>query len=244
MRPAALVKNALRRMGWDAHRYSADSDAANRRQRLLAYLDVSVVLDVGANVGQYGVNLRENGYRGRIVSFEPLRQAFGKLASTAARDGNWEAHNCALGDFDGDAEFYVTENSVSSSLLRVTDRPETRLQGLSSRGRETVRVRRLDSIAADIIPDAACAYLKADVQGAEQRLISGASNTLPRVRAIELELSTVRIYEHQPLYLELATMLDGAGFNLSSVEPVFVDGPTGRMLQFDGIFVARNAMDR
>src|SRR6185503_14223092 len=45
-------------------------------RRLLAHLDVDCVFDVGANTGQYAEMLRRRaGFRGRIVSFEPIPEA-------------------------------------------------------------------------------------------------------------------------------------------------------------------------
>ena len=37
---------------------------------------VSLVLDVGANVGQWANEIRDSGYKQKIISFEPLSSAF------------------------------------------------------------------------------------------------------------------------------------------------------------------------
>jgi len=74
------IKNALRkklwRMGWDLSRVSVGNNALARRKRLLEYYRVTMVLDVGANIGQYGKQLRDElNFQGKIVSFEPLSSA-------------------------------------------------------------------------------------------------------------------------------------------------------------------------
>ena len=47
--------------------------------RFLSDFRVDCVFDIGANTGQYGARLRQTGYRGLIVSFEPNPSAFAKL---------------------------------------------------------------------------------------------------------------------------------------------------------------------
>ena len=51
---------------------------------------ITVVLDVGANEGQYGVQLRRSGYGGRIVSFEPGSEAHASVTACAAADEKWQ----------------------------------------------------------------------------------------------------------------------------------------------------------
>ena len=50
----------------------------------LRSLGVDVVLDVGANSGQYASRLREAGFDGRIASFEPLSGPFSRLQRSAS----------------------------------------------------------------------------------------------------------------------------------------------------------------
>ena len=54
------------------------------------------------------------GYRGRMVSFEPLREAFGILQQTAARDPLWESHNIAFGDRVETAKINISANSYNA----------------------------------------------------------------------------------------------------------------------------------
>lgn len=81
-----------------------DVRRARKHPALIDFLEnrrVSVVYDVGANVGQFGLALRRRGYRGRIVSVEPVKDAFDRLKQIAAADGNWEATRCAIGAGEG-----------------------------------------------------------------------------------------------------------------------------------------------
>ena len=68
--------------------------ALARRLQIMKRAGISLVLDVGANVGQYAKIARKAGYKGQIVSFEPLGQAFSKLArftfmKASRRSASW-----------------------------------------------------------------------------------------------------------------------------------------------------------
>ncbi|CCI32212.1 hypothetical protein [Microcystis sp. T1-4] len=66
------IKKLSRSLGIDLKKYNLQTSETVRMQRLLAYHNIDLVFDVGANIGQYTKLLRELGYSGRIVSFEPL----------------------------------------------------------------------------------------------------------------------------------------------------------------------------
>jgi hypothetical protein len=56
---------------------------------MLNHARVDLLLDVGANVGQYAMRRIETGYSGRIVSFEPLSGPRAALEKEAAGHPNW-----------------------------------------------------------------------------------------------------------------------------------------------------------
>src|SRR5439155_10810610 len=87
----------------------------------VASLDITLVFDVGANVGQFGKLLRNSGYGGRIVSFEPVNSAYAQLSSAAAHDPNWTTIPAALGTSKGEATINVNRNSDMSSLLTIRE---------------------------------------------------------------------------------------------------------------------------
>ena len=241
IRFAALraARRALRRFGLDLVR-SDDEDLFHvRRARLLHERAIGVVLDVGANTGQYGRTLRADGYSGTIVSFEPLSEAFAELSRRAASDGAWECRRVALGDVDGERELHVARNSRSSSLLPISQRHIETAPESSFVASERVAVARLDSLRADLLGSHARAFVKLDVQGFERQVLDGATEALRQVEAIECELSLVPLYEGQALFSEVVERLDREAFDLVALERTFSDPRTGKLLQLDGLFVRR-----
>lgn len=65
---------------------------------LLRDAEVDLVLDAGADGGDYPVELRRAGYRGRIVSFEVLPRPRAELTRRARDDPGWTVLPYALGD--------------------------------------------------------------------------------------------------------------------------------------------------
>ena len=74
MNPRHFIRGLLRRRGYDLARWALENDPRERRRRLLAAAGIDLVLDVGANEGQYAGELRRLGYGGDVVSFEPIAE--------------------------------------------------------------------------------------------------------------------------------------------------------------------------
>lgn len=232
-----------RRLGVDVARYPR-SDPLYRTSRLLDVAAVTTVLDVGANDGGFGRSLRRLGYRGRIVSFEPTRAAFGRLRRTTAGDGRWVAHNLALGDHDGRLEINVAGNdAASSSFLPMLDQHLDASPGSAYVSKEQVEVRRLDRMWSEVVAAAdERVFLKLDVQGAEGMVLDGAAGIMDELVGIQTELNLVRLYEGQIDYRDVLDRLDDAGFTLAGVVPGFFDPRTGRTLEIDGVFLRDGAL--
>jgi FkbM family methyltransferase len=197
---------------------------------------VDAVLDVGANDGPFAAGLRDAGYRGRIVSFEPQSAAYARLAERAASDPLWEVRNVAVGATDGEAVLHIAANSSSSSLLEMAAQHLTSAPQSRHVADETVAVTRLDTLTDDLFRPAERGYLKVDVQGGELDVLRGAGSLLERLCAVEAELSLVPLYEGAPLFPDVVDHLESRGFFLLWLEPVFSDPVTGRLLQMDGVF--------
>lgn len=232
----AALKDALRLVGYDIVRYPL--------LRHLREHHVAVVFDVGANAGQYGRALRRLGYRGRLVSFEPHGDAFAQLQAAAAGDPGWTAVNAALGERAGEATLHRSGLSPSSSLLPMLARHEEAVPETRYVSTETVAVHRLDDVFDDHVRPGEAVFLKIDTQGYERAVLDGATEALPRIAGIQLELSVVPLYEGSALLPELVDRLLRAGFGLMAVDPGFRDPVTQELLQVDGLFFRPAPADR
>jgi FkbM family methyltransferase len=234
------VRTVLRRAGLEVNLYSIHASPGAQLQRLLEHFGIDLVLDVGANRGQYAAELRSHGYTGRLVSFEPLASAHANLVLAARNHANWAiAPRMALGDTEGSTDIHVAGNSLSSSILEMLPAHERAAPGSGYVGSESAPLRRLDAVADPYLADARRVLLKIDTQGYEDRVLTGAAGLLDRVTAIQTELSLVPLYAGQRLFDEMRARIEALGFVLFAIFPGYVHETTGRTLQLDGFFLRR-----
>lgn len=139
------IHRLLRKSGYDIIKFSPTSHPLARRGKLLETYGIDLVLDVGANTGQYGKELRDRGYEGRIVSFEPLSSAYKELEATARADGLWHTVNVALGDAQEDGTINIAGNSFSSSIYNMLPTHLASAPESKYIGQERIRIETLDS---------------------------------------------------------------------------------------------------
>jgi FkbM family methyltransferase len=203
-----------------------------------AELGVKTVLDVGANLGQFALELRRYGYREAIVSFEPLSAAHAELERLATKDPRWRiAPRAAIGDAEGVAEINIAKNLASSSLLQVRDRSIEAAAESASESRERVAVRRLDDLVDSFweIPFG----MKLDTQGYELLALQGAPRILEQTRLVLSEMSLVPLYEGGAGFLEIYQFLESRNFQCVSLIQGFADNVRHELLQVDGVFVRK-----
>lgn len=237
MQAIYLLRTGLHRLGLDL----IHDPFRYRFMHVLQQCAITGVLDVGANVGQFGDDLRTCGYRGRIVSVEPLQSAFAELDAHVRRDPQWQAERAAVSRTSGNLTMNVSANSVSSSALPLLDRHAAAAPASEYVRTEDVPATTVDELVARHDIDPSSALLKVDVQGYEMPVLEGAAATLPRLAMVRTELSLVALYDGQALMPEVVDHLKSHGLELWSIEPGFAEPGTRRLLQVDGVFVRPEA---
>jgi len=231
------ARQVLRNMGLEVHRYVPPVSQPSQIITSMQEFGIDLVLDVGANRGQFATELRQRGYAGKIVSFEPLSEAYGDLVKSSRKDAMWEVYQrCAVGDHDGETAINIAGNSESSSILPMLESHRSAAPESVYQGKEIVPIKTLDAIAGQYLQGARAPFLKIDTQGFEWHVLDGALNILPKIQGVLVELSLVPLYEGQHLWRDVMSRLEAAGFTLWVFQPVFSDPASGRTLQVDGIF--------
>jgi FkbM family methyltransferase len=216
-------------------RAEAPTTPTARRELLLR--DVDVVVDAGANEGQYALWFRSLGFAGRIISVEPQSAPFTTLSAAAARDPRWECHKVALGTCDGQATLRVARNTTVTSLFALTPQLQRVVPDATEIGAEAVPMRSLASLWPSLHDAGERVYLKIDVEGAELDVLRGAGDVLEYVDILELELSLAPNFSGAPLIDEVLAYVLGRGYYIVALEANHGDDPDiGQMLVVDGLF--------
>lgn len=234
----STLKKLASIFGLEIKRYNPSNSHASQLSAMLNYHEIDLVLDVGANVGQFGHELRQQiKYKKRIVSFEPMLKEYQALLKASKNDSQWfVAERSAIGSYNGSIDINISQNSVSSSVLPMLDAHSNAAPESSFISKESVPLLKLDDAVNDHLDNAKNIFLKIDTQGYEKQVLDGAKKTIDRCVGIQLELSLVNLYSDQSTIYELIDYMRDLGFNLWGISPVFADPDSGQMLQVDGTF--------
>jgi FkbM family methyltransferase len=184
----ALLRSAFRSIGYEVSRTRPG------RQDFLKSRSIDTIIDVGANDGKFAREVRDRGYTGSIVSFEPIREVYRRLADRFANDRRWKGYNLGVSNKSGEAVIGVSEATVFSSLhkLKVA---ASRLEERSNVVRyETIKITTLGECSDKIKGNRL--FLKLDTQGHEQACLEGLGELKNRVEGIQMELPLSALYEN------------------------------------------------
>jgi FkbM family methyltransferase len=216
---------------------------AQHLQWVFRSLGINCVLDVGANRGQFAKRLRQAGYGGRIVSYEPVAELHRALTEAATDDPAWFVNPWALGDQEGTAEINVVPGTMSS-MLSASEFGKEWSAKLRDAHTETITIRKLDGVldqATDGLEEPRI-FLKMDTQGYDLATVRGAGDRLGDVLALQSEVSCLPIYDGMPRMTEQLDTYEAAGFAISAMFPVSRHARTLRVIEFDVVMLRPDAV--
>lgn len=203
----------------------------------LLHNNIDMIFDIGANTGQFGELIYKLGYKGKMVSFEPLQSAYESLSANSKPYSGWTpAERCAIGEEDGEIEMHISENSISSSALSMLEDHEAAAPKSKYIGTEKAKVYKLDSVFDKYSSGCKNVFVKIDTQGYEDKVLNGAVNSMSQIKGLYMEMSLLKLYDGQALFKELYERVISYGFELHGIQPAFVNKETGRVLQVDAAF--------
>jgi len=201
---------------------------------LLYALPCNLVVDAGANRGQFALVARAALPKARILAFEPLDEPAAIFRRVFAADPLVTLHPVALGEADNQLTMHVSAADDSSSLLPITEAQTALFPGTGEREQRTVHVAPLTKfISPSEVP--AKALLKIDVKGYELTVLRGCGSLLRKFTHVYVECSFAELYEGQAVAHQVVGWLSQRGFNLAGVYNLAYDR-RGSAIQGDFLF--------
>jgi FkbM family methyltransferase len=213
--------------------------SAHEVGHILRHGEVDLLLDVGANEGQFHDFVRKQlGFNGPIVSFEPNPDLGAELSRRREKDANWYVHQYALGAAPGRMVFNVYKDSRLSSFLDANASAPVRFARKFDHKRPVeVPVKTLDDFfEAHPQFHSVTTFLKLDTQGFDLEVLKGLQRFNSQVKFLQTEISVLPLYERMSHYTEAIRFTEELGFRLVSLVPVVRDDSTGHVIEFDALW--------
>lgn len=188
----------------------------------------AMIVDIGAFQGEWSQLVRQIWPSSRLVMVEPNVAGLPDLARLA-RELNAELLGELLGAEDGLVVPFNVMGPGSSIMPERSGVP---------RKTEERRLRTLNSL---LLNAASPGFMKIDAQGYELQILKGATNILPSIELVLLEIATIEINEGAPLLDEVVWFMKERGFVAYDVLQIHRRPFDGALNQIDIAFVRESS---
>ena len=185
----SLSLRGLGVLNYESHKLSGEQAFI---ESYFSTLKEGVVLDIGANIGDYSKNIFKISPDIQIYAFEPHPITYKKL-STSVVSKNFHSFNLAVGSKNSELQLYDYENQDGSSHASMYKEV---IEGIH-KGRAVqhdIKVIRLDDFLEEHSIDS-IDLLKIDTEGNELNVLKGLVNWISqgKIRAIHFEFNEMNV---------------------------------------------------
>ena len=202
-----------------------------------------VLVDVGANVGEFARRLRAQFPAAAICAFEPVAATFAKLQENV-RGLDVRCFDVGLGRQEATAPIYRSSREDLSSLASLYPEVARSMHRFADAVAETIRLRTLDAVAAEQRWDA-IDFLKIDTEGNEFAVLQGAENLIRggRIGATLFEFNEMNVAARVFLRDFYDLLPDYRFFRLDTrrLIPLGPYQPRNEIFQFQNLLAVRAA---
>ena len=235
-----IINNFLKIFNLKLNKITLSNNFYYHIVKTLDFYNIDLVIDIGANEGQFAKKIIEYGYKKKIISFEPMKSAFIELKKNSKKYSLWETVNLGFGKEKSSEFLNISKNSVSSSISQVLETSTSVEPGTKFISREQIKLISLNEyLSNDEFRDKKI-FVKIDTQGFEKNIILGTEKVKNKIQGFMVELSIVKLYTSEASVNEMIGLLNKLGFELWSIERGFSNKKTGQTLQVDVIFMNKN----
>jgi len=232
------IKNKVAQFfGYEIFNIKKHASLNSHLSNLINFYDIDVIIDVGANKGQFAKRIRQNGFKGRIFSFEPVQETFEILKSESKGDDKWNIYKLALGDKKETAFINVSASSDLSSILKPNDFGSLKYPKIQPIHQEKIEVDLLDNFVKSNFLDGNNILLKMDTQGYDLNVFRGGLNVIKSIKCILSELSLIPIYDGMPSYKVCLAEYEKHNFLISGFYPLSRNKSNMAIIEMDCILV-------
>lgn len=232
-----MVKNILNLLGYELVKKKESLSLSAHLKKIIENYKIDLVIDVGANSGQFGRLLRGIEYKGDILSFEPVSSTFEELRKNSENDKKWDKMKLALGNKKGMGSINVFDSTDFSSILSPNEFGKQAFKQIRASRTETIEIDTLDNVLARSQHlKTRKIFLKMDTQGYDLNVFNGAKNSVNSIVAILSEISFLPIYEGMPDYHQVLKEFETNGFVVTGLFPVSRSESLS-IIEMDGVLI-------
>ena len=197
---------------------------------------IDFILDIGAHKGQFINKVRQAGFTGKIISFEPQKDIHKELGKIIKNDTECILHpRCAIGEKNKLETLNIFSETQCSSILN----PNKELFNLDNTIKK-IRTEECEVFSLDYIIDnyyniTENTYLKIDTQGYDKNVLDGFKKNIKKIKFIQIEAGLYKLYENEEYYEYFINLFKSIDYELWDIKP-FAFNKLGGLVQFDLIF--------